>query len=126
MKSAIIEPLLKKPGLDIEGLKTFCPVSNLSFISKVIEKVVAARLLDHMVENELLKSFQSTYRAGHGTETALLRVHNDIVNTVDQKKGVFLVLLDLSTTLGTADHDIPLDFLRNHIGLDGSVLDLFR
>ena len=37
-------------------------------------------LLDHMVENELLKSFQSAYRAGHSTETALLRVHHDIVN----------------------------------------------
>ena len=72
------------------------------------------------------ESFQSAYRAGHSTETALLRVHHDIVNAVDQKKGVFLVLLDLSAAFDTVDHDILLDFLRAHIGLDGSVLDLFR
>ena len=92
----------------------------------MIEKVVASRLLDHMVENELLESFQSAYRAGHSTETALLRVHYDIVNAFDQKKSVFLVLLDLSAEFDTVDHDILLDFLRDHIGLDGSVLDLFR
>ena len=91
---------------------------SLSFISKVI-KVIASRLLDHMVENELLEPFQSPYRAGHNTETALLRFHNDIVNAVDQKKGVFLVLLDLTAAFDTVDHDILLDFLRDHIGLDG-------
>ena len=80
-------------------------------IYKVIEKVVASRLLDHMVEIELLESFQSACRAGHSTETALLRVHHDIVNAVDQKKGVFLVLLDLSAEFDTVDHDILLDFL---------------
>ena len=88
----------------------------------MIEKVVASRLLDHMVENELLESFQSAYRAGHSTETSLLRVHHDIVNGVDQKKDVFLVLLDLSAAFDTVDHDILLDFLRDHISLDGSVL----
>ena len=78
-----------------------------------------------MVENELLESFQSAYRTGHTTETALLRVHLDIMNAVDQKKGVFLVLFDLSSAFDTVDHYILLDFLRDHIGLDGSVLDLF-
>ena len=126
LKSAIINPLLKKPSLDPEVLKHFRPVSNLSFVSKVIEKVVASRLLDHMTEHSLLEPFQSAYRAGHSTETALLRVHNDIVNAVNNKKGVFLVLLDLSAAFDTVDHDILLDFLRDHIGLDGSVLSLFR
>ena len=126
LKSAIVKPLLKKSTLDPEVLKNFRPVSNLSFISKVIEKVVASRLLDHMVGNDLLEPFQSAYRSGHSTETALLRVHNDIVNAVDQGKGVCLILLDLSAAFDTVDHDILLDFLKNHIGLDGSVLALFR
>ena len=107
-------------------LKNFRPVSNLSLISKVIKKVVASRLLDHMVETKFLESFQSAYRTGHSTETALLRVQHDVVNAVDQKKGVFFVLLDLSAAFDTVDHDILLDFLRDHIGLDGSVLGLFR
>ena len=75
------------PGLVTDVLKKFRPVSNLSFISKVIEKVVASRLLDHMVENELLESFQSAYRAGHSTETALLRVHHDICECCWPKEG---------------------------------------
>ena len=84
----------------------------MSFISEVIEKVVDFWLLDHMVENELLESFQSAFRAGHSTETALLRVHHDTVNAVDQKKGVFLLLLDLSPAFDIVNHDILLDFLE--------------
>ena len=62
LKSAIVIPLLKKPGCDQNVMKHYRPVSNLSFISKVIERVVASRLLDHMVMNDLLDPFQSAYR----------------------------------------------------------------
>ena len=79
LKSAIVLPLLKKTSLDNEVLKNFRPVSNLSFLSKVIEKVIAARLLDHMEAYDLMDPMQSAYRKGHCTETALLRVHEDIV-----------------------------------------------
>ena len=95
-KSAIVMPLLKKLGSDVKVLKNYRPMSNLSFISKVIEKVVASRVLDHMKENNLLDQMQSAYRSGHSTETALLRVHNDIVSAIDKGHGVFLILLDLS------------------------------
>ena len=123
-KSAIIKALLKKLGLDIEVLN-FTHYLVLSVISKVIEKVIGSHLLDHMVENELLKQFQSAYSGGHSTEIALLRVHNDIVNALDKTKGVFLVQVDLSAGFDTVDYDIHLGFLRDHIGLDSSVLDLF-
>ena len=106
LKSAIVQPLLKKPSLDREILKNFRPVSNLSFLSKIIEKVIAARLLDHMTENNLMDPLQSAYRKGHSTETALLRVHNDIVSAVDKGNGVGLILLDLSAAFDTVDHTI--------------------
>ena len=112
LKSAVIKPLLKKPGLDTDVLKNFRPVSNLSFISKMIEKVIASELLDHMIENKLLESFQSAYIACHSTKTVLLRVHNDIVNAVDQKKCVFLVLLDLLAPFDTVNHKFFLTFLQ--------------
>ena len=96
LKSAIVRPLLKKQSLDCEILKNYRPVSNLSFLSKVIEKVVASRLVDHMTENNLMDPMQSAYRKGHSTETALLRLHNDVVSAVDRRCGVCLVLLDLS------------------------------
>ena len=122
-----MKPLLKKPGLDQEILKNFRPVSNLSFVSKVIEKVIAARLLDHMKENGLMDPYQSAYRKGHSTETALVRVHNDIVSTVDKKgSGVCLILLDLSVAFDTVDHTIFLTFLRKHIGLSGRALDVME
>ena len=125
LKSAIVKPLLKKSNLDTENFKNFRPVSNLSFISKVIEKVIAKQVLKHMEENALLEKMQSAYRCGHSTETALLRVHNDILKAVDGKKVVFLVLLDLSAAFDTVDHKILLNFLQNHVGLSGRVLSMF-
>ena len=126
MKTAVVQPLLKKSTLDKEVLKNYRPVSNLSFVSKIIEKVIASRLIEHMKENDLLDPMQSAYRKGHSTETALLRVHNDIVSAIDKGHGVFLVLLDLSTAFDTVDHDILLSFLNTHVGLRGNVLNLFR
>ena len=126
LKSAIVQPLLKKTSLDQEVLKNFRPVSNLSFLSKVIEKVIAARLLDHMTANNLMDPMQSAYRKGHSTETALLRVHDDIVSAVDKGHGVILILLDLSAAFDTVDHTILLTFLSEHIGLSGQALDLFK
>ena len=83
LKSAIVRPLLKKLSLDCEILKNYRPGSNLSFLSKVIEKVVASRFVDHMTTNNLMDPMKSAYRKGHSTEAALLRLHNDVVNAVD-------------------------------------------
>ena len=92
----------------------------------MIEKVVAARLLEHMNENSLLDLMQSAHRADHSTETALLRVHNDIVDSVDKWKGVFLVLLDLSAAFDTLDHKILLNLLKDYVGLYCTLLKLFE
>ena len=91
LKSAIVLPLLKKQNLDSESFKNYRPVSNLPFLSKVVEKVMACRLLEHMKENHLLDTLQSAYKKAHSTETALLRVQNDILTSIDQKRGTFLI-----------------------------------
>ena len=65
-----------------------------------------------MKENNLLDPMQSAYRSGHSTETALLRVHNDIVSAIDKGHGVFLILLDLSAAFDMVDHEIRLSFLK--------------
>ena len=72
MKQALVTPLLKKDDIDPEVLKNYRPVSNLSFLSKVLERVVAARLTNYI--NQLHEPTQSAYRACHSTETALVRV----------------------------------------------------
>ena len=113
LKSALVTPLLKKSSLDINTLKNYRPVSNLPFLSKVMEKVVATQLNDYLTTNSLLEPLQSAYRQYHSTETALLKVHNDICLSLDSGKSVILVLLDLSAAFDTIDHTILLNRLSD-------------
>ncbi len=91
----MVRPLLKKPGLDPFVLANFRPVSHLPFLSKVLEKVVFIQLQDFLQENSVFEKFRSGFRSRHSIESALLRVHSDIVLSVDADKPVVLVLLDL-------------------------------
>lgn len=125
-KSSIVLPLIKKHGLDPEILKNYRPVSNLSFLSKIIEKVIATRILQHIVSNDIIDSFQSAYKSGHSTETALLRVYNDIVSTIGKGSGSFLVLLDLSAAFDTIDHDNLFSILTKYVGINGDAMKLIK
>ena len=121
-KSYIVIPLIKKPGLEREIFKKYRPVSNLSFLPKVIEKVISIRILGHILDTNIVDSFQSAYRAGHSCETALLRVYNDIVTTVGKGNGSFLVLLNLSAAFDTIDHNNLFYILEKYVGIGGSTL----
>ena len=126
LKTALVKPLLKKSSLNPDIFKHYRPVSNLSFLSKVIEKVLAKRLFQHMSDNRLHDVMQSAYKPAHSTETALLRVKNDILSAIDKKSGVFLALIDLSAAFDTVDHSILLSFLHDTIGIRGSALNWFK
>ena len=104
LKRAFVTPLIKKLILDCEIFKNYRPVSNLSFVSKLIERIVCVQLVDHLKENDFYEIFQSAYRQLHSTETALLRLQNDILQAVDSEGGVILVPLDLSAAFDTIDH----------------------
>ena len=123
-KYAIIKPLLKKSNLDPDILKNYRPVSNLPFLSKLLEKVVLEQLLKHLEANNLLEPFQSAYRQGHSTETALLRVVNDLLLAADSGKVSFLSLLDLSAAFDTLDHSVLLDRISSY-GCNGTVKKWF-
>ena len=125
-KLAVVLPLIKKPGLDPQVFKNYMPVSNLSFLSKLIEKVISSRILKHITDNELIDKFQSTYRCGHSMETALLRVYNDIVTMVGKDNGSYLVLLDLSAAFDTIDHATLFVILEKCVGITGSTLQLLK
>nr|XP_002739487.1 PREDICTED: RNA-directed DNA polymerase from mobile element jockey-like [Saccoglossus kowalevskii] len=108
LKFAVVIPLLTKKTLDQQILNNYRPISNLPFLSKVLEKVVARRLNDYLAKNSLLEPLQSAYRKFHSTETALIKVHNDISMCIDAGQYVILVLLDLSAAFDTIDRDILL------------------
>ena len=106
LKEAVLKPLLKKTNLDQTEFKNYRPVSNLSFLSKVIEKAVAFQLTSYLEDNHLYEPLQSAYKKSLSTETALIKVHNDIVTAIDSGHSVILVLLDLSAAFDTVDHRI--------------------
>ena len=124
-KTAIITPLLKKPSLDSSILKNYRPVSGLNFVSKVVERVVASQVEHHNRSNKLNNVFQSAYKAGHSTETALLKIKSDIHANLSQNKPVALVLLDLSAAFDTIDHSKLLERLNSWFGFSDSVLAWF-
>jgi exonuclease III len=126
LKTALVRPLLKKLSLDSNVLKNFRPVSNLSFLSKIIEKIAARRLFTHMTENGIHDIMQSAYKPFHSTETALLRVQNDILSALDNKSGVYLALIDLSAAFDTVDHNILLDFMKDTVGINGDAWNWFQ
>ena len=105
----LLLPLIKKLSLDPEVLNNFRPVSNLTFLSKVVEKVIAVRFKSHITNNRIDDSHQCAYKENHSTETALVRVHSDIIKALDNHECVLLVLLDLSAAFDTVDHKILLD-----------------
>lgn len=121
-RKAVVRPLLKKPGLDQNVLKNYRPVSNLPFVSKILEKVVANRLEEHLESNSLHDDLQSAYRACHSTETALLRVHHDITLALDNNSCAVLVMLDLSAAFDVIDHPILMERLQYSYGITGQAL----
>jgi len=101
-------PLLKKPGADTTDMANYRPVSNLSFLSKTVERVIAEQLNSYLTNNGLMPPLQSAYRRHHSTETALLRVIVDVFAADDQQRITLLALLDLSATFDCVDHNILL------------------
>ena len=125
-KESLLRPLIKKMSLDRDEFNNFRPISNLAFLSKTLEKIVASQLDTYLTKHQLYAKMQSAYRIHHSTETALLRVVNDVMRGIDDQQECVLVLLDLSSAFDTIDHNILLDRLCNHYGLSGVVLDWLK
>ena len=124
-KRAIITPLLKKKGLDKENLKNYRPVSGLTFLSKLIEKLVASRIDMYLSINNLLNPFQSAYRTGYSTESVLVRLHNDVITAHENGRLSVIAFLDLSAAFDTVDHTLLLERLEHSYGLTDTVLAWF-
>ena len=112
----IYHPPCKKPSLDRNLLKNYRQVSSLTFISKLIKKVVAKQLNTYIKSEGFSNVNQSAYKRMHSTETALLKIQNDIAASMDSGKVVVLILQDLSAAFDTSDHNIIFNCLRDWFG----------
>jgi hypothetical protein len=121
-KSAVVKPLLKKAGLDPNDFRNYRPVSNLPFLSKILEKLVLRQLVAHLSQFSLLSEHQSAYRPNHSTETVLLSVFNNLLDALDKNQAILLLLLDLSAAFDTIDHDLLLHRLQFQFGITGTPL----
>uniref|UniRef100_A0A3Q2VZM5 Reverse transcriptase domain-containing protein n=1 Tax=Haplochromis burtoni TaxID=8153 RepID=A0A3Q2VZM5_HAPBU len=125
-KHAVVQPVIKKSTLDRDILANYRPISKLPFMSKVLEKIVLRQLQTYLERNGISDKFQSGFRPRHSTETALLRVFNDLLLIADSGRSAVLVLLDLTSAFDTVDHDILLARLEHVVGLKGNVLSWFK
>ena len=126
LKIAQVGPRLKKPGLDPNVLQNYRPVSNLPFLNKVMEKVVAKQLSQHLKHQGLYDPLQSAYRKAHSTETALLRIKADMDRILDEGDGVLLVMLDLSACFDTLDHNVLFKRLEEYAVVRGPALEWLK
>ena len=126
LKRAHVRLITKKPVLDKDILNNYRPVSNLPYLSKTTERVVAARLSAHMSECNLCVLNQSAYKPNHSVETAFVCVQNDILRAMDNQNIVIMLLLDLSAAFDTVDHNVMMLRLTHDVGVGQTALNWFK
>ena len=109
----------------MDELSSYRPVGQLPLVAKTLERHIANQLHRHMDNNNIHTVFQSAYRTNHSTETALVRIHNDITCALATHHNVIIILLDLSSAFDTLEHGILLHRLRA-IGLAQSAIEWFK
>ena len=123
-RCGLIRPYLKKIGLEMNDLSNYCPVTNLTHLSKIIERAMLDQMVPFLEEVGVVPHCQSTYRK-HSPETALCKIHDELVSNTCHGKASILVLLDLSVAFDTVDHQLlPSDF--SDCGVEGTALSLLE
>ena len=126
LKKGFVVPLIKKPSLDPENLNNYRPVTNLLFLSKMLELVLFEQLKTYLEVNSLYGKFQSAYRRRHSTETALTRISNDLLGYLDSGFSPLYVGLDLSAAFDSIDHHLLLRVLEMRLGVRSDALKMLE
>ena len=121
-KLGCITPILKKPGLDQDATTSYRPITTLPAFSKILERLALKQFQKIIVGSDRFPKSQSAYRAGHSTETALLRVTEDIRGGMGKNEATCLLSLDLSAAFDTLDHGALLARAQSMFGISGVVL----
>ena len=121
-KKAVVTPVPKKGKRDLLEPSSYRPVSGLPVLSKLLERLVVKQIRQHLANFKLLPSEQSAYRSSHSTETALLKVTNDILCNMDNGRPTLLSSLDLSSAFDTVHHPTLLGRLKTSFGFTNTAL----
>ena len=124
-KTAQITPLLKKIGMDDADPVNYHPIFNLNTISKILELLFLRRILPHESSSPNYNQLQSAYRRSHSTETALLKMTDDIYTAMDSSQSTIMIALDMSAAFDMIDHDV-LQRLQNTFGIGGTAPNWIR
>ena len=126
VKFSVIDPLLKKCGLDTDVKKNYRPVNNLMFFSKLIERVVSRRFNSHLTLNGLQNDKNYAYKKHHNTETMMIELVDEVLEGFENNKCTVIVFLDLSAAFDTIDHEKLLSIMSEELGITGTALQWFR
>ena len=117
-KNALVRPLLKKKGMELI-LKSYRPVSYLSFLSKLVERVALDQMNNHCEQYNIIPDYQSAYRANKSCETALVKLVNDVLWCYENQEAMQIVAIDTSSAFDMVDHDLLLSVLQKRAGING-------
>ena len=123
-KTVVVRPLLKKISLELIHAN-FRLVSNLSFLSKIVERCMLLHLSDHCNMFNLQPDYKSAYREDYSCETAVLGISNDILLAMEKQSIISLVAIDLSAAFDTVNHDTLLHILNAKYGIEDTALKWF-
>ena len=126
LKKSIIFPSLKKGKPDHDEYNSYRPISNIAFLSKILERAASIQTINYLLKNDLLGKFQSAYRRFHSTETAMSCVTNNILREIDSGNEVVPLMLDLSAAFDTIDHVLLLERIQHRYGIGGTVLKWYK
>ena len=125
IKSALVAHILKKRCLDHNDLNNYRPVANLCFIAEILKKLVSPKVSSYLNSHNLYNACQSAYLPGHSTETALLKVVNDLFLSLSKGNISVLALHNFSSSFDTIDHPILVHRLHADFGFTDAVLQWF-
>ena len=118
--------LIKKRGLSVHDPANYRPITDQHTFSEILEKLFFFRLQPHIMESCNYCKFQSAYRNGCSTETALVKVVNDIRRAAGDSQCTVLLALDISAAFDAVDHTTLVERARTVFSINGTSLDWLR
>ena len=118
-KNALFRPLLKKAGMELIS-RSYHPVSNLSYLSKLVERAALDQMNNHCEQHKILPDYQSSYRANYSCEAVLVKLVNDVLWCYENQEAMQIVATDLSAAFDTVDYDLILSVLKKRTRINGN------